>query len=209
MTKAEQIGTIHPALPKTKLLSAAESFFEVPDTAQPGDEIAGRVNLANNSFEKAIFSITGGTGKTLFTIEDYANSRGKYFGILRLAANEHQPYQLAILDMHMPAMDGITLSHLINADPRIAGMPRVMLSSMCDQIDSSEYEAAEIASYLTKPVRQSELYHCLTAMIGGTNASTASNLDTRADAPPAAAAPVDPFATLLGPSEYAANVEIL
>jgi hypothetical protein len=84
LTKLEQIGKIHPTLPKTKLLSAAESYFEVDDDAKIGDEVIGRVNLANNSFEKAHFSITGGTGQTLFTIKDLVNSRGKCFGVILL-----------------------------------------------------------------------------------------------------------------------------
>ncbi|SHE82276.1 Polysaccharide lyase family 8, N terminal alpha-helical domain [Mariniphaga anaerophila] len=78
----DALGVVHTALPKTQLLSAADSYFEVEESAQPGDEVIGRVNLANNSFEKADFEITGGTGASLFRIEKFVNSRGKHFGIL-------------------------------------------------------------------------------------------------------------------------------
>ena len=88
LPKLEQIGRIHPALPKTKLLSSAESYFEVNDDAGVGDEVVGRVNLANNSFEKAQFSITGGTGQQIFTIELFINSRGKHFGVIKLKSDD-------------------------------------------------------------------------------------------------------------------------
>jgi len=86
LTKLEQIGKIHPALPKTKLLSAQESLFEIEVDARAGDEVMGRVNLANNSFEQARFSITGGSGKGIFGIETFVNSRGKCFGVIKRAS---------------------------------------------------------------------------------------------------------------------------
>jgi hypothetical protein len=42
------------------------------------------VNLANNSYEEADFSIAGGNGATYFTIDKFVNSKGKHFGILEL-----------------------------------------------------------------------------------------------------------------------------
>ncbi|WP_372933892.1 polysaccharide lyase family 8 super-sandwich domain-containing protein [Mariniphaga sediminis] len=80
----DAIGEIHSAQPKTELLGAAGSYFEVAETAQAGDEVIGRVNLAHNSFEKADFEITGGTGAGFFQIEKFVNSRGKHFGILKV-----------------------------------------------------------------------------------------------------------------------------
>jgi len=79
------LGVIHPAMPKTKLLSATESLFEIKETALVGEEVIGRINLANNSFEKATFEITGGTGINHFSVEKIVNSRGKHFGVLRVS----------------------------------------------------------------------------------------------------------------------------
>ena len=89
LTKLEQVGLIHPALPKTKLLSAQESIFEIERDSKSGDEVTGRVNLANNSFEQAKFFITGGSGKGIFVIETFENSRGKSFGVIKLASADH------------------------------------------------------------------------------------------------------------------------
>ncbi|MCP4407402.1 MAG: response regulator, partial [Gammaproteobacteria bacterium] len=71
------------------------------------------------------------------------------------------PYDLVILDWHMPEMDGITLAREIQADSSISKAPLIMLSSVSRQDDASEAASAGIVSYLTKPVRQSQLFDCL------------------------------------------------
>jgi len=88
LPKLEQIGKIHPAVPKNSLLGATDSFFEVLEGAAVGEEVVGRVNLANNSFEKAQFVIVGGTGRDRFTIETFVNSRGKHFGVIKVATDK-------------------------------------------------------------------------------------------------------------------------
>jgi hypothetical protein len=88
LPKLEQIGEIHPALPKTRMLDATESYFEVDDDADFGDEVVGRVNLANNSFEEVDFFITGGSGDGLYSIEKFVNSRGKHFGVFKVGSDK-------------------------------------------------------------------------------------------------------------------------
>jgi CheY-like chemotaxis protein len=69
------------------------------------------------------------------------------------ATRTKAPYDLVILDWHMPEMDGIALAREIQADPSISGLPLIMLSSVCQQGDAREAASAGIISYLTKPVR--------------------------------------------------------
>ncbi|MDH3467906.1 MAG: PAS domain-containing protein [Gammaproteobacteria bacterium] len=86
--------------------------------------------------------------------------------MLRDAAAQGQPYELAVLDMDMPGMNGMLLSEAISEDSGIAGVCRVMLSSINDCLDAKELNAAGIEACLTKPVRQSELYNCLVSVMG-------------------------------------------
>jgi signal transduction histidine kinase/DNA-binding response OmpR family regulator len=75
------------------------------------------------------------------------------------------PFDLAILDLHMPEMDGFELARRIKADSRFAAMPVVMLSSVSIGSDYVQRRDAPIDYYLTKPVRQSDLYDAIsTAM---------------------------------------------
>jgi len=85
--------------------------------------------------------------------------------LLRSAAALGQPYELAILDMHMPGMDGIALARLIKADPQLSSIRLVMLTSVGLYGDIEAARQAGIAVYLSKPVRQTELHDALvTAM---------------------------------------------
>lgn len=84
---------------------------------------------------------------------------------LEAACERGESFDLAILDMHMPGMDGLALAEAIKANEQIRSVRLCMLSSVCDQLDTNAYQALGIQSTLTKPVRQTELYHCLTALM--------------------------------------------
>ncbi len=82
--------------------------------------------------------------------------------LLRAAAARSAPYDLAIVDMKMPGMDGIALAEAIKADPAISRVRLVMLTSMVGQFgDIERARKAGILTCLSKPVRQSDLYDCL------------------------------------------------
>jgi CheY-like chemotaxis protein len=75
-----------------------------------------------------------------------------------------EPYDFAVLDMMMPGMDGIMLTHAIKADSTIAAVRLVMLTSMGIHAEVHEARQAGILGFLSKPVRQSQLYNCLMAV---------------------------------------------
>ena len=66
------------------------------------------------------------------------------------------PFDLAILDMQMPEMDGQELAAEIRRHPGTRTLPLVMLTSLGRQSPSGEF-----AAYLTKPIRPSQLYDVL------------------------------------------------
>jgi signal transduction histidine kinase/DNA-binding response OmpR family regulator len=80
---------------------------------------------------------------------------------LRTAVQQGDPYDLALLDVHMPGMDGLTLSRAIKADRPIAGTRIVVLTSLGQAYSAKELRRADIASYLVKPIKQSRLFDCL------------------------------------------------
>ena len=82
--------------------------------------------------------------------------------LLRSAADAGDPYDLSILDMMMPGMDGMELAQLIKSDPSISSTRLMMLSSIGGRAHSQEEtENANIEMHLTKPVRQSRLYEAM------------------------------------------------
>ena len=87
--------------------------------------------------------------------------------LLRLENGEATTkYDFAILDMHMPEMDGIELAQHIG---RMEGLslPIVMLSSVGIDMPAHTQNKRFIRAWLTKPVNQSRLYECLLRMMQG------------------------------------------
>jgi CheY-like chemotaxis protein/HPt (histidine-containing phosphotransfer) domain-containing protein len=80
---------------------------------------------------------------------------------LRSAAAGGEPYDVAVLDMMMPEVNGEDLGRLIKADPGIAGVHLIMMTSMGSRGDANRLERLGFAAYLTKPVKQSQLFDCL------------------------------------------------
>jgi PAS domain S-box-containing protein len=86
--------------------------------------------------------------------------------LLRRASASGAPFEVAILDMAMPGMDGVELGRRIKADPSIAETPMIMMSSMEGAANESNVKEMGFSGYLNKPVRQSELFDLLATVLG-------------------------------------------
>ena len=88
---------------------------------------------------------------------DVATDGIEGLAMVRAASTAGAPYHLAVIDMHMPRMNGIALAQAIRAEPALDQPAMLMLTSM-DHSDACEVASAGFAACLTKPVRQSELF---------------------------------------------------
>ena len=84
---------------------------------------------------------------------------------LHREARAGRPFQIAILDMQMAGMDGWMLAKAIKADPLIAGVRLVMMTSLDRHEDAVSMQAAGLDAYLTKPVRHVQLFESLGKVI--------------------------------------------
>lgn len=78
---------------------------------------------------------------------------------------------IALLDIEMPEMDGLTLARAIKAEPAIAGTRLVALTPFGHTLSAEEMQAAGIDAALNKPVKQSRLFDCLVNVIGKAEAT--------------------------------------
>ncbi|MFO1349425.1 MAG: EAL domain-containing protein [Gammaproteobacteria bacterium] len=77
---------------------------------------------------------------------------------LHAAAQADRPFDIAILDRHLPGMDGLELARQIKADPAIAATRLLLLASSSIPGETALATAAGFQHQLIKPVRQAELY---------------------------------------------------
>ncbi len=86
---------------------------------------------------------------------------------LRRDAGGPDPFRLALLDMQMPGMDGLMLARAMRDDAALAGVRKVMMTSLGHDMRPEELAEAAIAVCLSKPVRTSALFNALSSALGG------------------------------------------
>jgi CheY-like chemotaxis protein len=81
--------------------------------------------------------------------------------------HQGERFDLAILDMQMPEMDGVTLAQKIRKVPGCQTLPLVMLSSLGElQVDTPDVKQT-FAGFLSKPIKQSQLCDVLMQAMAG------------------------------------------
>ena len=84
---------------------------------------------------------------------------------LRIEAAKGDPFQLAILDLRVPDIDGLKLTRSIKENPALVITRLVVLSSPGQRFDMGLLRAAGVAESLLKPVKQSRLRDCVTKVL--------------------------------------------
>ncbi len=85
--------------------------------------------------------------------------------LLEDSINQGDLYDLAILDMQMPKIDGETLGRQIKEKESFKNISLVMLTSLGQRGDAARFEKAGFEGYLTKPVKQAHLLDCLLTIL--------------------------------------------
>jgi CheY-like chemotaxis protein len=89
---------------------------------------------------------------------------------LEKAQSSGQPIQLVLTDMYMPRRDGFALIEWLRASPEYANVRIMILSSGPTGEHRARAKEMHVASYLTKPVRQSTLFDAIANALGPAHA---------------------------------------
>ena len=87
-----------------------------------------------------------------------AASGAQALAMLKDGAAQGEGFELTLLDMQMPGMDGLELARAIKADAAIAGVCLVLLTSADNYATCEAIHKAGIAAHLPKPVPIADLY---------------------------------------------------
>ncbi len=93
---------------------------------------------------------------------------------LRLAIEQQQPYDLVLVDGHMPDVDGFMLARQITDDELLAGPTIMMLTSGCQLDDVNRCREVGISTYLIKPIKPSELFDAIAENVCAVDSSLGS-----------------------------------
>jgi PAS domain S-box-containing protein len=96
---------------------------------------------------------------------DTVNDALKSLDYLHAAVLAGHPYDIAILDMQMPDVDGEMLGEQIKLDDRLKQTKLVMMSSLNNRQSFKHMQELGFSAYLVKPIKASRLMECLVEVL--------------------------------------------
>ena len=99
--------------------------------------------------------------------------------VLKQARLSGTAFDLALLDLSLPGAEGLAPAARIKAEPELAEVPLIVLTSAAQPGDARRCRDLGIAGYLPKPVMGSDLLGAMRAVLGGGATDGARLLVTR------------------------------
>ena len=141
--------TLNPFEPSQPDLPAPEQGTATTD--EPPEEMTGKTILVvddNLINRKVICSLLGDHGFDLHEAEN---------GLVALEAMKVTAFDLILLDIHMPVMDGIETLRAMKQSDRLKDMPVIALTANAMSGDREKYIAMGMDGYISKPVSYNEI----------------------------------------------------
>ena len=115
-------------------------------------------NPTNQEIMEALFEDTG--------VELTVVSNGKQaLDALRVGIQRGEHYDLVLMDVQMPVMDGYEATRIIRTMPELEGLPIVAITAHAMQEDKMRALSAGVARYLSKPLSRAALFGTLRSLL--------------------------------------------
>jgi PAS domain S-box-containing protein len=75
--------------------------------------------------------------------------------------NSSEDFDVVLMDVQMPVMDGLTATRLIRQNPRFTALPVIAMTAFAMKEDETRCYAAGMNDYVSKPIHPHELYSTL------------------------------------------------
>lgn len=144
-------------------------WFSVSFARQTDPRRHNRVRPADIRGKRIL--IVNGNAASRNLLGDYIKSRGCSYGEassglnaleeMKFAIDCKSPYEIAVIDMQLPDMDGESLGKEIMQNPDLNGTILIMLTSSGRRGDAMRMKEIGFSAYLTQPVDKTQLYECL------------------------------------------------
>ncbi|NEQ40976.1 MAG: response regulator [Okeania sp. SIO3I5] len=161
-------------------------FFTIVSPAVPGSSYLEQ----NNGTEKLL------QNKRLLIVDNNATNRqvltlqSKFLGMISQVVSSGseainllesgEKFDVAILDLQMPGIDGITLTREIRKLPSCQELPIVFLSSLAQESLNTKTNINAI-TYLNKPIKQSQLEKVLVGIFKGNTVDSTQKFKTESN----------------------------
>jgi PAS domain S-box-containing protein len=96
---------------------------------------------------------------------DVAANGAQAISMMRSAVAQRWMYDVVAIDVELAGEDGYELANSIKADPQLANAELLLLASFGERGHGEKARSLGAAAYLTKPVRQSQLFDCLMTIL--------------------------------------------
>ena len=84
---------------------------------------------------------------------------------MRIASANNEPYDVALIDLMMPEMDGVQLAKQIKQDDSISDIRMIMLTSSGMRGDAVKMKKIGFDGYFNKPIKQLDLYNAIITVL--------------------------------------------
>ena len=147
--------------------------FDVPLATGDSEAVAPPINARELRSRRVILVEDNPTNRNILEMQlksvgmdvATADNGSTALELMRAAARAGTAFDVAVIDMKMPIMDGLTLAGELRRDPALAATRMVMLTSLASGNEAQLAYESGVDIYLTKPVRQSELLDALARVL--------------------------------------------
>ncbi|HVR53280.1 MAG TPA: response regulator, partial [Pseudorhodoferax sp.] len=209
---AQEAGIDHLVLKPVSASVLLDTMMRATRHAQPSEATAAREPQRS----AALDALRGLRGAQLLLVEDndlnqqvasellrdagfvvdIAENGQDALGMVQARADRTPAYDLVLMDMQMPVMDGVTATRALRQDPRHASMPILAMTANAMAADRARCLAAGMQDFIAKPIEPEAMWQALARWLTpreGRPAEPARVPETAASAVPVAA-PTPPAA---------------